>query len=135
MTSRNDGALFDGLKVLLVEDEFMIAADMAELLVDLGCEVVGPVAKFDAAMKIARRADLDGAIVDMNLAGKSAVPVLSMLDSRSVPAIVTTGYGRASVPERLRHIPCLSKPVRRIRLIATMEAAFAHRRGTTEARC
>jgi DNA-binding NarL/FixJ family response regulator len=134
MASKDERALFDGLRVLLVEDEFLIAADLAEFLGELGCEVVGPVAKVDSAMRLAAREPLDGAIVDMNLAGRSAVPVLSMLDSRDVPAIVTTGYGTSSVPERLQHIPCLSKPVRRLRLIAAMQAAFA-RRGTTVARC
>jgi len=128
--NRVDPAIFERTRVLLVEDDFRQAADLVRLMSALDCKIIGPVARLEAALELVARKAIDGAIIDMMLAGKSAVPLLMLLESRKVPAIVTTAFGRAAVPRQLRHIPCLPKPINLVRLITSMEAMFQRpRRG------
>jgi DNA-binding response OmpR family regulator len=122
-----DPAIFEKARVLLVEDDFRQARDLAQLISALECKVIGPVARLEAALQLVARRAIDGAIIDLMLAGKSAVPLLTLLESLNVPAIVTTAFGRAEFPRQLRHIPCLSKPINRVRLITSMEAMFRPR--------
>jgi DNA-binding response OmpR family regulator len=121
---RVDPAVFENTRVLLVEDDFRQAADLARLMSALDCKIIGPVGQLEAALALAARKAIDGAIIDMMLAGKSATPLLMLLESRKVPAIVTTAFGRSAVPSQLRHLPCLPKPINLVRLIASMEAMF-----------
>lgn len=123
-----DPAIFERTRVLLVEDDFLQAADLARLMSALECKIIGPVARLEAALELVARKAIDGAIIDMMLAGKSAVPLLMLLESRKVPAIVTTAFGRDAVPRQFRHIPCLSKPINLVRLITSMEAMFQRAR-------
>jgi CheY-like chemotaxis protein len=84
------------LRVLLVEDEIMVALLLEEMLADLGHEVVGPVARLDKAVAMARQEALDIAILDVNLNGKEVFPVAAVLSARGIPFFfVTATAGRA----------------------------------------
>lgn len=101
----------DTLRVLVVEDDALLAMEMEDMLRDLGCDVVGPVARLDKALDVARAEALDGAVLDLNLRGELSFPVIDLLKGRGVPVIVCSGY--ADLPdmrERLEGIPFLAKP-------------------------
>jgi len=129
-----DPAIFEGTRVLLAEDDYRQAADLAELMSALGCKVIGPAGRLEATLNLVARKRIDAAIVDLMLAGKSALPLLTLLAGKKIPAIVTTAFGRAAVPKELRYIPYHSKPINRVRLIASMEAMFPRPRQTPERR-
>lgn len=99
-----------GLRVLLVEDEFLLALAVEEDLKRAGCQVVGPIGRLDRALEVVRTEALEAAIVDMNLNGIAAHPLADVLIGRHIPFLLLTGYGRADLPERLRSVPRIAKP-------------------------
>jgi len=101
------------LRVLLVEDEIMVALLLEEMLAELGHEVVGPVARLDKALEMALRQPLDVALLDVNLDGKEIYPVAEALAAREIPFVFVTGYGRGALPAPYRDRPTLQKPFRR----------------------
>jgi CheY-like chemotaxis protein len=97
-------------RVLVVEDETMISMLIEDMVCDLGAEVVGPAAKFEQAMTLALEADLDLAVLDVNLAGLVVYPIADVLRERGIPFIFMTGYDSSVVPESYEHNRVLSKP-------------------------
>jgi CheY-like chemotaxis protein len=98
------------LRVLLVEDEIMIALLLEEMLAELDFEVVGPVARLDRAVEMAQRQALDVALLDVNLNGKEIYPVAEALAAREVPFVFVTGYGRGLCARRIATAqPCGSR--------------------------
>jgi two-component SAPR family response regulator len=97
-------------RVLVVEDEAMIALLVEDMVLEFGSEVVGPAAKFDEAMKLAREAEIDAAILDVNLGGQVIFPVAAALEERGIAFIFATGYGTNALPARYRASPTLPKP-------------------------
>jgi CheY-like chemotaxis protein len=102
-----------GLRVLLVEDESMVALLLEDMLAELGHEVVGPVARLDKALEMAQRQALDVALLDVNLDGREIYPVAEALAAREIPFVFVTGYGRGALPAPYRDRPTLQKPFRR----------------------
>ena len=100
----------EGLRVLLVEDEFLLALAVEEDLKRAGCQVVGPIGSLDRALEVVRTETLEAAIVDMNLNGIAAHQLADELLDRHIPFLLLTGYGRADLPERLRDVPRIAKP-------------------------
>ena len=99
-----------GLRVLLVEDESMVALLLEDMLAELGHEVVGPVARLDKALEMAQRQALDVALLDVNLNGKEIYPVAEALAAREVPFVFVTGYGRGLCARRIATAqPCGSR--------------------------
>jgi CheY-like chemotaxis protein len=82
---------FKGMRVLVAEDEFLVSMLLEEMLIDLGCDVVGPFATLNSALEGARNADFDVAVVDLNLAGQKADPVIAELTARSIPIAIASG--------------------------------------------
>lgn len=110
-------------KVLIVEDEYFIADDLVRAFEAQDAQVVGPAASIDDALGlIGETEDLDGAILDVNLQGEMAYPVADALLARGVPFVFATGYDRASVPERYRHITRCEKPVDPCKVARTLFA-------------
>jgi DNA-binding response OmpR family regulator len=105
-----------GLRVLVVEDEFLIAHDISRILHSEGCEVLGPVPVVSAAEEIVMRGALDGAVLDVNLRGDLVFPLAQKLLVRRVPILFTTGYDRDNLPEAFSGCPMLQKPFRARRL-------------------
>ena len=98
-------------RVLVVEDEYFIADDMAKALRTLGAEVVGPAPTREKALDlVASEPRIDAAVLDINLKGESVFPVAEMLEQRGVPFVFATGYDAASVPERYQGVPRWEKP-------------------------
>lgn len=106
----SDGDEAYGLRILLVEDEFLACLEVEDLLRHLGCEVVGPAARLPDALRLAREAGLDGALVDLNLVGEPAYPVIDELAARGVPYVLVTGYDAPSIAAAHRGAPRIGKP-------------------------
>lgn len=83
---------FEGLRVLIAEDNIFAAMELEQALVDLGCEPVGPAARVDEAMRLAREENLGGALLDVDLQGELIFAVAAELESRGVPVIFASGY-------------------------------------------
>ena len=103
-----------GQRILIVEDEFLIALDIEDALGELGCEIVGPAATVADAMKLIEAMPPDAAVLDVRLGDGSTVPIAQELQRRGVPYVVLTGYERQQVDDPvLRNAPMLAKPLQR----------------------
>jgi CheY-like chemotaxis protein len=103
----------DGLRVLLVEDEIMVALLLEDMLGELGHTVVGPVARLDKALEMARSEKFHLAFLDVNLDGEQVYPVAEALAARGIPFVFVTGYGREGLRAPFGDRPTLQKPFRR----------------------
>lgn len=115
-----------GLRILVVEDEVLIAMDIEDMLLDLQCEPVGPASTIEKAITIIRSDDrLDGVLLDMNLRGRTVLPVVEELMRNGVAFVLVTGYARRDdeVPT-LRDAPRLSKPFSVSDLSETLSSSF-----------
>lgn len=99
-------------RVLVVEDESLIAMLVEDGLETLGYEVVGPVGTVDAALRIVEQTPFDLALLDINLGGKQSFPIAEALESRGIPYVFLTGYDRSSLPLAFQHRFGLQKPFR-----------------------
>jgi DNA-binding NtrC family response regulator len=116
----------DGRRILVVEDEFMIADDIAITLEDLGYEVVGPVSTVPAAMTAIAGEKLDAVLLDANLAGTSSAPIAAELIGRNLPFIVVTGYGHLELATaELDSAPRVNKPFTSADITAALTKAIA----------
>ena len=100
------------LRVLIIEDEMLVAMNIEDMLLDLGHEVAGLAGRLDAALSLAREADFDLAMLDVNLAGETSFPVAAVLAERRIPFLFATGYGIKGIAEEYRDRPVLQKPFR-----------------------
>ena len=113
-------------RVLIVEDEFIIADEIASIVSDAGYSVLGPVGTVDAAEKALAVAEEkpDFAIVDANLRGGSSAPIAHRLRALSVPFCVCTGYRFNDLKPTFGDVSLLQKPVDRRTLVAVIRAAL-----------
>jgi len=110
MTTPPRGALATR-RVLIAEDEYFIACDIASALHALGAEVVGPVPSRDEVQAILATGErLDAAVLDINLNGEMVFPVMEALTARGIPVVFATGYDQASVPAQYQDVPRWQKP-------------------------
>lgn len=101
---------FAGVKVLIVEDEGLIAMMVEEMLVELGCEVVASVARLAKAREAASAIEIDFAMLDVNLAGEAVFPVAEILRDREIPFLFSSGYGASGLPSEFADRHVLHKP-------------------------
>ena len=121
--------LLEGLKVLVVEDNLLLAEVTKILLEETGCQVVGPAGWLQRGLELARAETLDGAVLDINLHGEMSFAIAEALSARGVPFVFVTGYeDRSIVPMAYRSAPRLDKPVADERLIEVIAAALAAKR-------
>jgi DNA-binding response OmpR family regulator len=114
-----------GRRVLVVEDELMIAMLVEDMLTELGCVAVGPAHALDVALDLARtELGLDAALLDVNLGGQPVYAVADALREKGVPAIFSTGYGDAGLRDIDRGAQVLQKPFRAGDLAAALNAAL-----------
>ena len=116
-------------RILVVEDEPMIAMMVENFLVDLGWSVVGVAGTLDQALATARDADIDAALLDVNLHGMESFVVGDVLGERNVPFVFATGYGAQAVPDRFRSVPKLAKPYPPYELARALDEAMIVARG------
>ena len=115
-------------RVLLVEDQATVSMLMEDMLLDLGVEIVGivgPTSKLDAAMELARTAEMEAAVLDINVRGAFSYPVADVLQDRGVSVIFATGYNTSVLPERFRGTSILLKPFDERQFAAAVQAALA----------
>lgn len=100
-----------GRRVLVVEDESLVAMLLETILEDMGCTPVGPAANIDDGLAMATDGGrLDAALLDVNVAGRQVFPVAEALKARGVPFVFSTGYGEGGLPEEWRGQATIQKP-------------------------
>lgn len=97
-----------GARVLIVEDEIVVALFMEDILAEFGYRVAGVVSRLDEAM--ARESDFDIAVLDVHLNGKNVFDFADKLAGAGTPFVFATGYGERGIPDRHRGRPVLQKP-------------------------
>lgn len=117
-----------GTRVLLIEDETLVAMLLEDALAELGCKVVGPVAHIDAARHAIEHARFDCALVDIDLRGRPAYPLAELLDKRGVPFSFVTGYDARGVDREFVRWPILGKPFNARQLRAVLVSLARARR-------
>jgi PAS domain S-box-containing protein len=111
-----------GNRVLLVEDEILVAMMMKDILTELGFSVVGPFSRLGEAMVAAVHEEINAGIIDVNLGGEFVYPVADVLTARKIPFVFITGYGVESIDSRFGYVPIVKKPVQR-QVLQTIFAA------------
>ncbi len=114
--------MIDGKRILVVEDEFIVAAMLCDALEDHGAVPVGPVGRVSEGLETIAAGGIDAAVLDWNLAGESGSSLAEALAAREVPFIIATGYGSVDAPFHDR--PILSKPYVSAHLIEKLAGLF-----------
>jgi PAS domain S-box-containing protein len=110
-----------GKRILLIEDEPLVAMDVESTLTAAGCKVVGQAATLERAKLLIEEADCDAALVDVNLAGQPVDELATLLTRKNRPFAFVTGYGREALPAGFRGAVVLGKPFGADQLRATVE--------------
>jgi ActR/RegA family two-component response regulator len=98
-------------RILIVEDDHFIAAEVARAFQAYGADVVGPVPTLATAFElVASDQSIELAVLDINLRGEMVYPLAEALENRGVPFVFATGYDASALPDRFRHVPLLTKP-------------------------
>jgi len=105
--------LESGNRILLVEDEILVAMMMKDILSELGFSVLGPFSRLAKAMIAAVHEGIDAGIIDINLGGEFVYPVADVLKARQIPFVFVTGYGVESIEPRFGYVPIIKKPIQR----------------------
>lgn len=115
-----------GKRILVVEDEFIIALELSDMLRGLGCEVLGPVGSVREGLGWAAQHGFpDGAVLDISLAGENVFPVAAFFKQKRVPFIFASGYDSPDLPEELRAAPVLRKPYSSAALLQALTDLFS----------
>ncbi len=112
-------------RVMVVEDELLIAMLIEDTLVDHGYVVVGPFSNVADALVAARDETVDVALLDVNLRGERVYPVAELLERRGIPFLLLSGYGMDAVPASRAHWEACSKPFMPAELTRRMAALMA----------
>lgn len=112
LDSTGSSGPLSGVRVLLVEDETLVAMLLEDMIGDLGGTVVGAASRVSRALEIVNdpATSIDVGLLDVNLGGEDAFPIATALAERGVPFAFSTGYGNAGLPEFWRSRPTLQKP-------------------------
>ena len=110
-----------GNRLLLVEDEALVAAMMTEALGEIGFEILGPFGKMDYRLGAAVAGEIDAAILDVNIGGELVYPIAEILAARGIPFAFVTGYSEENIDKRFANVPIMQKPVER----KALQAVFA----------
>ena len=115
----------DGLRVLLVEDEAIIAMTAEDMLEELGCTVAATATNIEEAFACVKGREFDVALLDINLNGQQSLPVAALLRAAGTPFVFTTGYGAAGSGAEYADVPLITKPYQ----IGDLEAAIGQALG------
>ena len=114
-----------GQRILIAEDESLIALELEAILEGFGCTVVGPVSRVDEVLHYGLRGGCDGALLDVNLRGKQIFDILPKLQALGLPFIITSGYDDVTLfPVLFRNLPRIAKPVSETELRRACEHVF-----------
>jgi DNA-binding response OmpR family regulator len=123
-----DAVSLTGFKVLVVEDDYLIAKEIASTLREHGATVIGPVADVARSRALLEQSMPDCALLDVNLKGQLVFELAEELVHRGVPPIFATGYDCSFLPTRFSHVPCLLKPLDMRSLVRSIREQTAGRR-------
>lgn len=114
-----------GKKILVVEDEPLVALLVADILHDAGCIVLGPAYDVSSALKLFEDNFPDAAVLDINLGGdQTSAPVADALERAGIPFVYATGYGAAKLRVKDKHKPRINKPFDKQNLLRTLSDCF-----------
>jgi DNA-binding response OmpR family regulator len=99
-----------GCRILIVEDEHLIAKDLEKAFRENGAEVIGPISQLSEAMRFVDDGRFDVAVIDMNLHDELAYFIAEELDRQQIPFVFATGHDPTSIPDRYSHVTCWQKP-------------------------
>lgn len=114
-------------RILIVEDEYYLADDLARALERQGAKVLGPVGSLGEAEALVGRGDFDCAILDINLRGEMAFPLADRLEAKGIPFLVASGYNSVAIPERFLAVPRVEKPFNPGEVIAAIPSLLEGR--------
>jgi CheY-like chemotaxis protein len=97
-------------RVLVVEDESLVAMLLETMLEDMGCLTVGPASSVEEGLRLVGEEQMDAALLDVNVGGTPVFPVAEALEARGIPLVFSTGYGEGGLPENWRGRPTVQKP-------------------------
>jgi DNA-binding response OmpR family regulator len=112
-------------RILVVEDDYLVAQLLEEILESAGWQVVGPVGHLASAVNAAASEDFDAAVLDVNLGDQTVYPVAEVLDARRVPFVFVTAYGQEILPRLFCERPHIGKPFAPGKLICTVARLIA----------
>jgi DNA-binding response OmpR family regulator len=115
------------IRVLVVEDEPLVAENLRADLDDAGFDVVGVAPRLDRALRLIAELGFDAAILDANLAGTSAAPAAAVLSMRKIPFVVLSGYAREQLPREFSNAVYVQKPYRPNQLISQVKSLIRPR--------
>jgi CheY-like chemotaxis protein len=119
---------FQGLRVVVVEDDSMICLLFEDMLSELGCKVVGTACDLRRATELAQREEsIDVAILDVNLGGQLVFPVADILSKRGIPFLFATGLGAGGLPPEWQGHCSVQKPMSIATLANALGRAIADR--------
>jgi DNA-binding response OmpR family regulator len=113
-------------RVLIVEDDALISFLMEDMVSEFGSEVVGPALRINHALELARSAELNAAILDVNVDGEEIFSVADILEERQIPLIFATGYAARILPLRYQESQTVSKPFSYPALADALRTALEH---------
>jgi CheY-like chemotaxis protein len=108
------------LRILVVEDEALVALQLEDMLMEFGCAVIGPASRVAQALELLNGEPVEAAVLDLNIAGELVYPVADELEARGLPYIFVTAYGTSDLTEPYRSRPVLEKPFARRELLQVM---------------
>lgn len=107
-------------RILIVEDEFVVALEIAAVLTDADFEVLDPAATVEDALQVIGSEAIDAAVLDCNLGGRNVEDIASNLSKRQIPFVFVTGYGPETLPDNFQNKPLVPKPFDERRLVGAV---------------
>ena len=112
-------------RILLVEDEWIVALDLKMFLTDAGYTVVGPAGRVSDALALLEEEEVDAAVLDVNLSGETSKPIALHLREKRIPFIFLTGYSREQLGPEFSMEIVLNKPLSQMHLRRALDELFA----------
>ncbi len=124
LPASSDHQALHGRRIIIIEDEPLVAMDMESILTAAGCEIIGSAGTLDAARRLLAGSECDAALLDVNLGGSPVDELAAALTQKNIPFAFVTGYGREGIPRRFRDVVVLKKPFSQEQVLALMDLLF-----------
>lgn len=121
-----NASLLSGYRVLVTEDEYFLADDIARSLRSCGAKILGPVSDLESASRILNFEIIDAAVLDINLKGQIVFPIARALRARNVPFVFTTGYDRRSIDAEFQDVLVWEKPFDLLAMVQALANMVRH---------
>lgn len=125
LAAHGSGRILSGKRVLVVEDEPVVAMEMEAQLASAGCIVIGPAGRIDRALALVGKGGIDAALLDANLNGRPVDEIAAALTAADIPFVFTTGYERSALPRSFQNADILQKPFGEEQLLSAVAAVLA----------